>query len=198
MNKARDFKFDKMASSYDVGLKGKVLKKFYDLLIKRIDVRQDATVLDVGCGTGSVLKLINEVTNINGYGIDIEENMIIEAKQKCPTMNIQVSSCTETPFGNNKFDVITTCLAFHHFADKEGFARETARILKPDGILYITDPNFSVAIRKSLNLAFRIHRIVGFFAAPKEIEEIFSKYGFLLLSVCTDKYVQCIALRKAS
>jgi len=198
MKKVKDFKFDKMASSYDIGLREKVLKKFYELLINRIEVRQDATVLDVGCGTGNILKMISEIANINGYGLDIEKNMIAEAKQKCPTMNIQVSNCTETPFGNDKFDVITTCLAFHHFADKEGFAREVARILKPDGLLYITDPNLPIAIRKPLNLAFRVHRIAGFFGTPQEIEGIFRKYGFLLSGVSTDKYAQCIVLRKAS
>jgi len=54
--------------------------------------------------------------------------MIAEAKMKCPDVNIQVSTCEHTPFYNQQFDAITACLAYHHFADKKGFAREMARI----------------------------------------------------------------------
>jgi len=198
MSEVKDFKFDKMALSYDTGLKGKVLKRFYKLLISQIEIAEDAVVLDVGCGTGSILKMMSEIADIDGYGIDIEENMINEAKQKCPSMNIQISNCNDTPFENSKFDIITVCLAFHHFADKKGFAQEAVRILKPDGHLYITDPKFPVVIRKPVNLAFRIHRIAGYFGSSKELAAYFDEFGLSLLSVTSDKYAQCLTLQKVS
>jgi len=133
MPENRNFRFDKMASSYDDGFKGKILDTFYRLLLEQVSIEPGAVLLDVGCGTGTILRRLSEKTELQGYGIDIEEKMIAEAKRKCPDMNIQVSTCEHTPFYNQQFDAITACLAYHHFADKRGFAREMARILKSDG-----------------------------------------------------------------
>jgi ubiquinone/menaquinone biosynthesis C-methylase UbiE len=196
MKGTKDIKFDKIAATYDEGIEGKISKKFYKLLLKQIEPCQGATILDVGCGTGTILKNLSAYTDINGYGIDIEENMIIEAKKKCPDMTIFVSDCIKTPFEDNQFDIVTSCMAYHHFADKKGFAKEASRIIKPKGLLYITDPRFPWIVRKPLNLAARLHRIAGYFGTPKEIEKVFLEYGFELVDYTFDLYAQCVTLRK--
>ncbi len=198
MSRNKDFKFDKRAASYDDGFEGKLSKRFYNLLLNRIELEQGAAVLDVGCGTGTILKRLSERTNINGCGIDVEENMVAEAKSKCPNMDISVSSCTATPFDSCQFDVVTACMAYHHFDDKAGFAREASRILKTGGYLYITDPIFPFPIRKAMNLAFSIHKIAAHFGTSKEIAADFREYGFELVDVGIDRYAQCIKLKKAS
>ena len=198
MKEKRDFKFDKRASLYDESFEGKLSGRFYKLLLNEVDLLQGATVLDVGCGTGTILRNLSKVTEIDGYGIDVEENMITEAKKKCPQMSILVSDCTETPFEDNQFDIITACMAYHHFADKKGFAREASRIIKPGGCLYIADPRFPLVFRKPLNLALRLHRIAGFFGTPKETEKVFMENGFELVDYAFDMYAQCIRLKKIS
>jgi ubiquinone/menaquinone biosynthesis C-methylase UbiE len=196
MKDTKDVKFDKMAANYDKGIAGKASKKFYKLLLKQIELCQGATILDVGCGTGIILKNLSDRADINGYGIDVEENMIIEAKQKCPDMDIFVSDCIKTPFADNHFDIITSCMAYHHFADKKGFAKEASRIIKPGGHLYITDPRFPWIVRKSLNLAAHLHKLTGYFGTPKEIEKVFLEYGFELVDCHFDLYAQCVKLKK--
>jgi len=196
MKETKDFKFDKIALSYDEGFAGKLSKKFYKLLLNQVELHQGATVLDVGCGTGTILKNLSKIADIDGYGIDIEENMIAEAKKKCPAMNICVSDCTNTPFDDKKFDIITACMSFHHFGDKNGFAKEAARIIKPNGCLYIADPRFPFVIRKPLNIALQIHKISGYFGTPKEVEKIFAEYGFELVDFTFDMYAQCIKFKK--
>ena len=198
MKENKNFKFDKRASLYDDGIEGKLSQKFYKLLLNQVKLYQSATVLDVGCGTGTILKNLKKAADINGYGIDAEENMITEAKKKCPQMNILVSNCAKTPFENEKFDIITACMAYHHFADKKGFAKEAARIIKLGGELYITDPRFPLIIRKPLNLALRLHKIAGYFGTPAEIEKVFAEYGFELVGFSFDMYAQCIKLKKIS
>jgi ubiquinone/menaquinone biosynthesis C-methylase UbiE len=193
-----EFKFDKRASVYDEGFEGKLSKKFYNLLMNQIKMIQGAVVLDVGCGTGIILKKLYDLYNIDGYGIDVEMNMITEAQRKCPNMKIITSSCHATPFENSKFDVITSCMAYHHFDDQKGFAKEASRIIKPNGYLYIVDPRFPLIIRKPLNLALKIHKIAGYFGTPHEINKIFSEYGFELDGYCFDVYAQCVRLKKTS
>lgn len=170
----------------------------FSLLLEQVNVEQGAAVLDVGCGTGTILQRISEKTAIAGYGIDVEANMIVEAKKKCPDMDIQVSACEHTPFDNQQFDVITACMAYHHFSDKKGFAKEAARILKPGGVLYVADPRFPWIIRKVINGMAKLFRVTGFFGTPQEIYTNFREYGFQLDGFEYDGYAQVIKLKLAN
>ena len=122
--------------------------------------------------------------------------MLIEARKKCPNMNIQLCSCDKTPFEDNTFDVITVCMAYHHFPDKDGFAKESSRILKSGGKLYIADPKFSLPVRKVINTALSIHKVIGEFYKEKEITEKFVQYGFEKIGFKLDSYAQIIILQK--
>jgi len=193
-NDKKDISFDKSAAKYD-DIGGKLSRKFYRLLIEQVELIPDMSVLDVGCGTGTILGAMADSCSINGFGIDISENMIEEAKRKCPEMEIHVSRCEETPFENDSFDVVTTCMAYHHFSDKPGFAREAARILKPGGYLYIVDPAFPIVIRKFLNTVSRLLNIAGEFFTPEEIVKNFAEYGFQAAGHKMDSYAQVVKLK---
>jgi ubiquinone/menaquinone biosynthesis C-methylase UbiE len=191
----KDFNFEKAAAKYDKRV-GKISGRFYSLLLAQVELFTGANVLDVGCGTGAVLRRMADVCEINGYGIDAEENMIREAKVKCPDMNIQISRCEDTPFGSQYFDVITACMAYHHFADREGFAKEAARLLKPGGRLYIADPRLPFIIRKILNGLFRLINVAGHFDNPQELYRHFGKYGFYPDGFIFDGYAQVVIFKK--
>jgi methionine biosynthesis protein MetW len=45
-------------------------------------VHEDATVLDLGCGNGELLELLRERKNINGQGIEIDDEAIYRCVQK--------------------------------------------------------------------------------------------------------------------
>ena len=100
---------------------GKNYSKYYDLLYKEKDYKDEAkyindliqkfspinckTLLDIGCGTGKHLKFFKEL----GYlvsGIDLSQDMINEAKKKLG-QNQGLFCCSSTEFDlNSKFDVI--------------------------------------------------------------------------------------------
>lgn len=192
----KDFKFDKRATSYDDGFEGRFSKKFYLALLSQVTLRNGFAVLDVGCGTGQLLKVMSEAQDIIGFGIDVEQEMINVAKAKCPNMTIQVSACEKTPFIDASFDVVTACMAYHHFSNKIGFIKEAARILKTGGYLYIADPRFPFPIRKTLNGMLKLLKITGKFFASKEMANDFGCYGFSMEDVFYDGIVQIIKLRK--
>ena len=193
---SKDFKFDKRAASYDDGFEGKFSKKFYRVLLSRLDLAPSSKVLDVGCGTGYLLENMAERQAIQGYGIDATQNMIDIAKEKCPDMTIQTSACEKTPFDDGTFDILTACMAYHHFSDKSGFIKEAARILKTGGCLYIADPRFPFPVRKTINGVLRLFKVTGKFFTPQEIADDFATYGFELVNVSCDGIVQVVALKK--
>ena len=99
----KDFKFDKRAEKYDDHFEGKLSKVFYQLIYENIDLPDSTEVLDVGCGTGTILKGLAQNHNIKGHGIDVEPAMIKIAKEKCVGMDIQLCSCDSTPFADGTF-----------------------------------------------------------------------------------------------
>ena len=190
----KDFKFDKRAEKYDDHFEGKLSNVFYQLIYENIDLPDSAEVLDVGCGTGSVLIALAQNHNIKGHGIDVEPAMIKVAKEKCTDMDIQLCSCDSTPFVDGTFDAIVACMAYHHFPDKDSFEKEALRILKPGGKIYIADPNFPHPIRKILN--FLCRNINGEFFSSDEITERFEKQGFKHIGTYKDHYAQLVILQK--
>jgi ubiquinone/menaquinone biosynthesis C-methylase UbiE len=196
MKDERDFKFDKRAAAYDEGFEGKTSRKFYDLMLREIDVKQGDFLLDVGCGTGALLNKIVNAHGVNAYGIDTEENMLAVAKSKYPNMEFQLSRCEDMPFEKQTFDVLIACMAYHHFSEKEGFAKEAARVLKSGGALYIADPRFPFAIRKTLNGLLRLIRVTGEFFKPDEIAARFLDFGFEYVGFTHDGYAQIVKLKR--
>ena len=194
----KDFKFDKRASSYDDGFEGNFSQRFYNVLLSCLDVKPADTVIDVGCGTGYLLRRMAEQQEIIGYGIDLEPKMIDEAKQKCPEMNIQVSPSENTPFGSDTFDAMTACMAYHHFSDKEGFIKEAARIIKPGGGLYIADPCFPFPVRKTINGILKLFKVAGKFFTVQEMAADFGRFGFEFDRVTHKGIVQVVKLIKTS
>lgn len=195
MNKEqKDFSFSKRAASYDEGFEGKLSKRFYNLLQNEVKLNMGMCVLDVGCGTGALLKRLCEESNIDAHGIDADASMIAVAKRQCPDCSFQQSPSEKIPFADGSFDVLTACMAYHHFSDKAGFAREAVRVLKPDGVLYIADPKFPLAIRKGLNGILRLFNVVGEFLTAREIADRFSECGFVFSGVAYDGYAQVVKL----
>ena len=196
MHNIKDFDFDSKASRYDSSM-GKGVRRFYSLLVSQVELFQGAAVLDVGCGTGALLRKMADTCGITGCGIDISENMVAEAKAKCPEMDIQVSRCESMPFETGAFDIITVCLAYHHFADKDGFAREAARILKPGGALHIADPRLPFIVRKLLNGFFRHINVAGEINTSQEIFDHLGKYGFTPGGFACKGYAQVMKLTRS-
>ena len=196
--KQKDFKFDQRAFANDDGLEGKFSQQFYTVLLSRLALKPADAVLDVGCGTGYLLMKMSERQEIAGYGIDLEPKMIDVAKRKCPGMHIQVSPSESTPFENGAFDVMTACMAYHHFSDKEGFIKEAARILKPGGYLYIADPCFPFLVRKTINGILRLFKVAGKFFTAKEIATDFARFGFEFDGVACKGIVQVVTLKKTT
>jgi len=111
-------------------------------------------VLDVGCGTGTMLsKLSGESVKV---GLDISPKMIAKAKEKLGTNCYLCAGDSETlPFRDESFDVILSSLSFHHYENPEAVVAEIRRVIRKGGRLLICDVYDTFPWRFFWNVRFR-------------------------------------------
>lgn len=116
-------------------------------------VGKNMKVLDVGCYNGEIAVLIRDIIGkgCEMHGIDIAENTITEAKKK-GILAKKANLNDSIDFSDNTFDLIFAGEIIEHIYDTDLFVSELKRVLKPDGILIITTPNFLSFGRRLLYL----------------------------------------------
>lgn len=102
---------------------------------------RDQKILDVGCGTGAILKRLgNPDKNV---GIDLAPEAISFCRQRGLT-NVRQGDICALPFADTSFDaVICSSVLYHQWVgDLERAVREMHRVLRPGGVLLINVPAF--------------------------------------------------------
>ena len=112
----------------------------FDYIKKKINKKN--IHLDIGCGSGTFISLLN---NKESYGIDISSKQIKYATKKYGKKNKKFYSFTKKiPFKKNFFDSISLIELIEHLSDREIYIlfKEIFRVLKTDGVIHITTPNY--------------------------------------------------------
>jgi ubiquinone/menaquinone biosynthesis C-methylase UbiE len=105
------------------------------------------SVLDVGCGTGSLTLMAAEQVGPDARvaGIDASPEMIEQARKKAlkkkRDVDFRVAPIEQLPFADADFDVVLSSLMLHHLPDdlKDQGLAEVRRVLKPGGRLIVLD-----------------------------------------------------------
>jgi SAM-dependent methyltransferase len=117
------------------------------MIANMAQLRSGETVLDVGCGTGTLALEARERVGITGrvYGIDPSRQMIAYARRKAAgrslSVNFQIGVVEHLAFPDRSFDVVLCTWMIQHLPtdDKRQGLAEMARVLKPGGRLLLVD-----------------------------------------------------------
>ena len=133
--------FNQQAATYDKGIKGQHARSLYPVLLEKLSHIPFQSALDLGCGTGEMLKLIlQEDAGKELYGIDLSEKMLHVAKSKLPEqVKLLLGDSEALPFPDNTFDVVDCNDSFHHYPSPMNVLREVQRVLKPGGTFLMGD-----------------------------------------------------------
>jgi len=95
------------------------------------------SVLDVGCGTGSlVLNILDKMPKCEVVGIDPGSQFIDFARSRIsnPRVKFDVGDALNLPYGDRTFDASLSLLVFMFLKDPAKGAAEMRRVTKPGGI----------------------------------------------------------------
>ena len=95
-----------------------------------------ARVLEVGCGTGHWLALL-QGRGLAVAGLDASAGMLERARARAPGAVLKQGHADRIPWEDGSFDRLLCVNAFHHFDDKDGFIAEARRVLRAAGGLMI-------------------------------------------------------------
>jgi ubiquinone/menaquinone biosynthesis C-methylase UbiE len=116
------------------------------LLLEQAAVRPGHRVLDIGCGTGSLLMLIkSKHPNVEAVGLDPDPRALERARRKArrAAFSIQLDQgfSDELPYPEGAFDRVFSSFMLHHLepAEKETTLREVRRVLRPGARFHLLD-----------------------------------------------------------
>ncbi|KZR63672.1 MULTISPECIES: methyltransferase domain-containing protein [Prochlorococcus] len=101
-------------------------------------------VLDVGCGIGGSARILARDYNFEVLGITISPAQVKRASQLTPegmTCQFQVMDALDLKLANGSFDAVWSVEAGPHMPDKQRYADELLRVLRPKGVLALADWN---------------------------------------------------------
>ena len=134
--------FDHVADEYDESIAPHVMAHLTRRRVELIEglAPSGGRVLDVGCGTGTLLKALPE--RYEKVGIDPSQQMLDHGA--APGLELICASADDLPFADAAFDVAVTVAVLHHLIDPAVVHKailEMCRVVKPGGAVLIWDHN---------------------------------------------------------
>jgi ubiquinone/menaquinone biosynthesis C-methylase UbiE len=131
-------------------------------------IKPGMVVLDLGCGPGfftiGIAKLLIGQGKV--VAADLQEGMLEKIRQKISKTTlekmIELHKCQEQLVGvTEKVDFILAFYMVHEVPDQDKLFKELKSILKPEGKIFIVEPNFHVP-KKSFNYMLERIKNLGF------------------------------------
>lgn len=162
-------------------------RHFRDKTLDLAHLKPGESVLDVGCGTGTLAIAAKRRVGAQGSvrGIDASPEMIARAQKKANNAGIDVlfqnGLAEGLPLPDGQLDVVLATMMLHHLPRKprQQCALEIRRVLKPGGRVLAVD--FAAGTKQRKWLAKHFHARHGR-VAPEDLIALFTEAGLRLLA----------------
>jgi ubiquinone/menaquinone biosynthesis C-methylase UbiE len=130
---------------YDVAIRFMMREREFKLTtLRAAGLQPSSRLLDLGCGTGTLLKLAaREEPGASLTGVDADSRILDIARRKLARAEVRLENAlaAHLPFPDGSFDHIVSTLFFHHLTttQKADALRECFRLIAPGGRLVIGD-----------------------------------------------------------
>lgn len=139
-------------------------RAFREKILQLVPLKPGQSVLDVGCGTGSLAIAAKRHVGTAGrvHGIDVSPEMLARAERKARKAGSDIifkkAAAQALPFPDGQFDAVLSTVMFHHLPHKarQQCAQEMKRVLKPGGRVLVVD--FAAPRQKQHGFLRHFHR----------------------------------------
>jgi ubiquinone/menaquinone biosynthesis C-methylase UbiE len=139
--------YDWLTPAYDTLIRLTMPERaFKRRLIGQARIRAGHTVLDLGCGTGTLTIMAKRAhPDATVVGLDGDPKILAIAARKVARAGVDVAlwhgMAFDLPYADGSLDCVLSSLVFHHLAsdDKRRTLIECYRVLRPGGELHIAD-----------------------------------------------------------
>lgn len=122
-------------------------RRYYAALIKRYAPAGGGKLLELGCGLGHLIGLLQD--DFACVGVDIAAYSIEETKKNAPKAEAFVQSADDlSRFKDNEFSVVVALHLVEHLPDPENTLKEINRILVDGGLWLFATPNPVYSFRR--------------------------------------------------
>ena len=149
-------------------------------LIERSGIKAGMTVIDLGCGNGAYTNFVVRAVGEQGkvYAVDMQSAMLrgLERKlaraenQDIRNVTIKKANVYSLPFEDESADLVIMVTVLQEIPDRGRALREVKRILKPDGILAVSEividsdyPLRSTTVKLCEREGFNLDEVLGSF-----------------------------------
>jgi ubiquinone/menaquinone biosynthesis C-methylase UbiE len=136
-------------------------------------------ILDVGCGTGSILHAARE-RGWTAMGVDVSTRAVAECREQ--GWDCHVVQGVQLPFEDCSFDVLTSWSVIEHVPDVRATLREWHRVLRPGGIVAVDTSTSDYLKARLLGSRYRRFWPVGhtYTFNAQNLARFFVQAGFTL------------------
>ena len=143
---------DEMAKSLEARGRTPAHARLRRRFLKFVPVRSGERVLEVGCGTGVVVRDLAGLVGRRGevVGVDASRRLLDRARAlsretaRHARIAWRVADAASLPFAANRFDAALAVTVILHVADPLRVVREMARVTRPGGRVAVQDQDFGV------------------------------------------------------
>ncbi|MBX7221483.1 MAG: class I SAM-dependent methyltransferase [Blastocatellia bacterium] len=133
--------FNKLAETYqEKYMDVQLYHDTFDLFCRRVE-KPGAAILEIGCGPGNITRyLLTKRPDFNILGTDLAPRMIELARKNNPGAVFQVWDGRKITCLNQQFDAVLVgfCLPYLTPQEVETLVQDTAHILTPQGVFYLS------------------------------------------------------------
>jgi SAM-dependent methyltransferase len=114
----------------------------YFLYKTQFNPKKNSKVFEPGCGIGVLGSFIKNKFKVDVFGMELSNVAISKARQN--GILVKRGDLNEKwPYKSKSFDYIVSSQVIEHIFDTDNFIRESKRVLKNDGLLYLSTPNMA-------------------------------------------------------
>ena len=145
-------RFEAWAASYDRSLLNHFLfGPAYRMVVEELGAwyrcsRQPFSVLDVGCGTGTLAAMLSQSPwPVRVVGMDYALAMCAQGASKAAQLGwmgragFAAGDSEHLPFADGSFDWVTCSNSFHHYPNQAAVLKEMRRVVRPGGGVMVID-----------------------------------------------------------